>query len=129
MKRILSTLLILTFGLGPLAEALPAGAEPSLPACCRRHGAHHCAISTEKAAKTAQASPSSTPILTAPSRCPYFPSYTGASTTPVHAMVAAAVGLPVLLAHAHSPAASRAAALLSQIRTRAGRAPPSSLIG
>ena len=129
MKRILSTLLILTFGLGPLAEALPASAESSLPACCRRHGAHHCAMSAEKAAKAAQESSSSTPVLNAPSHCPYYPGSMAASTTPAFAMVASAAGPPVLLAQAHSPAASRAAARLSQIRTRAGRAPPSSLLG
>jgi len=129
MKRILSTFLILTFGLGPLAEAIPANAESRLPACCRRHGPHHCALSTEMAAKAAQAPPGSAPVLSAPSHCPNFPGLMAASTTPVYAMVASAAGLPVLLAQAHSPAASRTAARLSQIRTRAGRAPPSSLLG
>jgi hypothetical protein len=129
MKRILSTFLILMFGLGPLAEALPASAESSLPACCRRHGAHHCAMSAEQAAKAAQATPSSTPILTAPSHCPYYPGSMAASTTPAFAMVASKAAPPVLFAQDHLPATGDAAARQSQIRTRAGRGPPSSLLG
>jgi hypothetical protein len=129
MKRILSTFLILMFWLGPLAEALPARSESRLPACCRRHGTHHCAMSAEKAAKAAQATPSSTPVLTAPSHCPYYPGSMAASTTPAFAMVASATGLPVLFAQDHLPAASRVAARQSQICTRAGRGPPSSLLG
>jgi len=129
MKRILSTFLILVFGLGPLAVALPASAESRLPVCCRRHGAHHCATPGAMASISSQASLSSAHLLTAPSHCPNYPSSMAASTTPVYAMVAPAAGLPILLAQPHSPAASRAAALLSQIRTRAGRAPPSSLLG
>ena len=129
MKRTLSIFLILIFGLGPFAEALPASAESRLPACCRRHGAHHCDMSAETAAKLAQTSHDATPVLTASPRCPNFPSSIAASTTQMHALAVSAAGLPVLLAQAHSLAASRAAALLSQIRTRAGRAPPSFLLG
>ena len=129
MKRILSTFLILIFGLGPLAEALPARSESRLPACCRRHGAHHCSMSAAMASMSAQASSSSTPYLTAPSHCPYFPTYAGEPTTPVGALTADATGLPVLFAQDHLPAASRVAARQSQIRTCAGRGPPSSLLG
>ena len=129
MKRILSTLLILMFGLGPLSVVLPASAESSLPACCRRHGTHHCVMSTAMASIPAQATPNSTPVLTAPSHCPYYPGSMVASTTAAFAMVATATGLLVLFAQDHLPAASRVAALQSQIRTRAGRGPPSSLLG
>jgi len=129
VKRTLSTLLILMFGLGPLVEAIPACAASSLPACCRRHGAHRCAMSVAKASIAPPASSSSTPVLAAPLHCPYFPGYTDVSSTPVFAMVASATGPQVLLAQSHSPAASRAAARLSQFRTRTGRAPPPKNIG
>jgi len=129
MKRILSTLLILMFGLGPLAEALPARSESRLPACCRRHGAHHCAMSAAMASMADQATPNSTPVLTAPAHCPYYPGSMAASTTPAFAMVASAAAPPVLFAQDHLPATSDAAARQSQIRTRAGRGPPSSLLG
>ena len=60
MRRILSILLLLVLGLGPEAPATalasglisgPASAwsgkvdESRLPACCRRNGKHHCAMS------------------------------------------------------------------------------------
>ena len=129
MRRFVSIFMILLFWLGPLATILPANAESRLPACCRRHGAHHCALSAEMAAKAEDASPGSTPVLTAPLHCPNFPDAIAATTTPVHALAASSVNLPVLLATAHSPEASRTAARLSQIRTRAGRGPPPSLLG
>ena len=122
MRRTLCILLILSYWLGPLAELLPANAESRLPACCRRHGAHRCAIS---AAMAALAASGSRPSVAAPSHCPYYPGSMAAATEPDQALAASPAGLPVLLAKAHSFAASRAAARLSQIRTRAGRGPPS----
>jgi len=121
MKRILSILLMLVFGLGPLAEALPASTESRLPACCRRHGAHHCAMKT-------QALSSSAPSLALPSHCPYFPGPMAASTTQLHAMATGAIGLPMRLAQACLPAAGFADAQMSRLRTRSGRDPPSSLL-
>jgi hypothetical protein len=76
-----------------------------------------------------QASRSSALYFTAPLHCPYFPTYAGEPTTPVNALAADATGLPVLFAQDRLPAASRVAARQSQIRTRAGRGPPSSLLG
>jgi hypothetical protein len=125
MRRPLSILLILFFGLGPLAATLSASDESRLPSCCRRHGTHHCAMSARMAAEMAD-STSGKPILTAPATCPYFPGYTVAPTTTILALAPAPVALPVLLANPHSAACARAAARLSQIRTRAGRAPPAS---
>ncbi len=129
MRRALSIFLALIFGLGPLAATFQVRAESRLPACCRRHGAHHCTMDAEAAINPTLASPSSSPAFNSPVRCPYFPGNSVASATPVHALAASAEGLPTLLTQAHMPAAGRAAARLSQIRTRAGRAPPSSLLG
>jgi hypothetical protein len=129
MKRILSTCLILMFWLVPLAEALPARSESRLPACCRRHGAHHCAMSVAMASMADRASRSSASYLTTPLHCPNFPTYADEPTTPVDALAAAATGLPVLLAQDHLPAASDAAARQNHIRICAGRGPPSSLFG
>ncbi|MDE3187959.1 MAG: hypothetical protein KGM96_10620 [Acidobacteriota bacterium] len=96
-----------------------------LPPCCRRHGAHHCAMSDAMMARMAQAEPGSAPAFTAPSHCPLYPGSLKAAVTPVHALAPPTADMPFLLAQAHSPAASRAAARMSQIRTRAGRGPPS----
>jgi hypothetical protein len=123
MRRTLSILLVLFFGLGPLAATLGAEEDTSLPACCRRLGAHHCAMRIGDAATMADAA-SGKAGLRAPSTCPSFPDYAAATTSALHALPASSVTLPSLLAQPHSPAAGRAAARLSQIRTRSGRAPP-----
>jgi hypothetical protein len=123
MRRWLSISLILFFGLGPLAASLSTSTDSRLPACCRRSGTHHCAGSMDAASRMAQA-PSNQPAVSAPRTCPYFPgNFVAPATT--HALTASAVSLPGLLALSLSPSAIRAAARLSQIRTRAGRGPPS----
>jgi hypothetical protein len=124
MRRALSILLLLFFGLGPLAATLQAGNEETrLPACCRRLGAHHCATQMDMGAAIT-GSASGKIVLKAPSTCPKFPSSTPATTSAPQALLASSPSLPALLAHSHSPAASRVAACLIQIRTRSGRAPP-----
>ena len=50
MRRALTIFLILNLWLGPLAAILPASDESRLPPCCRRHGAHHCAMAARMAA-------------------------------------------------------------------------------
>jgi hypothetical protein len=125
MRRALSILLILSFGLGPLAATLGASEDARLPACCRRHGAHHCAMSMGMAATMAEASSGET-MVRPPLTCSNFPGATAAIRGP-HALASTPMSLLVLLAQPHSSAAGRAIARLSQIRTRSGRAPPLSL--
>jgi hypothetical protein len=125
MRRALSILLVLFFSLGPLAATLQGDDDARLPACCRRHGAHHCAMTAQMAAMLVGAE-SGKPVLTAPSTCPAFPGSVAATAPAPQALAGSAVSLPALLAHPHSPAGGRSAARLSQIRTRAGRAPPQS---
>jgi hypothetical protein len=122
MRRALSISLILFFGFGPLAAPLGASDDAGLPACCRRHGAHHCAMSMSMAAAIMDTAPGKA-IFTTPAACPEFPG-APAATTASQAMTAESVGLPGLLVQPHTPQAARAAARLSQIRTRAGRGPP-----
>ena len=67
MRRILATLLIAIFGFAPSGFALFASdAESNLPASCRGHGKHHCAMMAQKLAE------SSGPVIQA-GRCPLFP--------------------------------------------------------
>jgi len=50
MRRLLSFVLLLVFGLPVVAPALgpEASAETNLPACCRRDGMHHCTKTPEQ---------------------------------------------------------------------------------
>jgi hypothetical protein len=124
MRRALSISLVLLFWLGPLTAILPVSADdPRLPACCRRHGVHHCTMPLD-AATILAATASGKSLLIAPATCPAFPGYGVARTNAPLALAAAPVSLPALLAQLHYPATSRAAARLSQVRTRTGRGPP-----
>jgi len=123
MRRALSILLVLFFSLGPLAATLWASGETRLPVCCRRQGAHHCAMSVGEAAMAAAIDVHQRFVRT-PSTCPAFPVATAATTSGPQALTSTPVSLAVLLAQPHSSAAGRAVARISQIRTRSGRAPP-----
>src|ERR1700738_4709727 len=77
MRRWLSISLIGLFWLAPLAALLPAIDEAHLPACCRRHGVHHCVMSAD-----ATYAAGSSHILSAPSRCADFPAFPFAKQAP-----------------------------------------------
>lgn len=123
MRRGFSILLILFFGLGPLAATLEASDDAGLPACCRRNGAHHCAMSMEMAA-SAQAQPGSTPTVSAPLTCPAYPGSEAAVMGSVLALVTDQTNLPVPAARVYKSAAAPALALSNPSRTHAGRGPP-----
>ena len=124
MQRALSIFLILFFGFGPLSAASQESDESRLPACCRRHGAHHCAMSDSMMARMAEAVSGQT-TFTTPSHCPLYPNGCCVPNAPVHALGPSTNGLAVLLAEDHSPVAARSAARMSQVRTRTDRGPPS----
>ena len=73
LRRILAITLLIAFGFPLVAPAFATtpNSEASLPACCRSHGAHHCAMLHMLGA-------SSSPSLNAPP-CPFYPA---PSTTP-----------------------------------------------
>lgn len=80
LRRLLSILLLAVFGLPFVAPllALGQGADAGLPACCRRSGAHHCAMSMgereQLASSNGASSDSKGHRWKAPSeRCPYCP--------------------------------------------------------
>lgn len=124
MRRWLSIFLVLLFGLWPLTGTLEASDDASLPACCRRHGAHHCAMAMQMAAMMAKAAQGATPMLTVPMSCPLFPGFVRGNSAPSHALTARAVSLPVLLVLSRTLFARDAEARLRPLQTHAGRGPP-----
>jgi hypothetical protein len=125
MRRGLSLFLILFFGFGPLATALASSDESRLPPCCRRHGKHHCAMMMQMEAQAASGKPG----FTAPMHCPLFPGYGVPATASIDALAASPAKLPALLAKARSNVARCDTALISPVRTRAGRSPPAISLG
>jgi len=123
VRRGISIFLLVLFWLGPLAAMLPASDDFSLPACCRREGAHHCAMSMDMAA-TASAPQGSSAALTAPRHCSNYPCNRTAWTTPVHALTVSFADLPLPFARAHKSALHRADPLSVPISPLSGRGPP-----
>jgi len=119
MRRGVSLLLLSFFLLGPLAAPL-GDDDASLPACCRRHGAHHCSMARLRAAILA----SGNPIVTAPSTCPSYPGDNALTPSPLHSLAPATSAEFSLPAALHSPTGARAAACVSAAHTRSSRAPP-----
>lgn len=69
MRRLL-TLVLLAFFNAPLMTplfALALSSDANLPACCRRNGAHHCAM------QMAQSESNDPAFTSVPERCPAYP--------------------------------------------------------
>ena len=118
MRRALSTLLLLVFSLPVVAPPfISADVESALPACCRRHGAHHCALSNLSVAVSSHFQ------AIAPT-CPYSGIGHGPLMLP-HAFVPRT---SVRIASAELPGAViadvEAGYRISSIRTRQKRGPP-----
>lgn len=123
MRRGFSILLVLVFAFGPLQALLGASDDARLPACCRRHGVHHCAMAQRMMAMMAQLN-DSTPFAIAPGTCSSFPACVPGVSTPSHALASSQLDLPILLEQAHSPINASAGTRMILLLSRAGRAPP-----
>jgi len=70
VRRLLSIALVLLLGLPLFASVFEAQAQrASLPACCRRNGAHHCRMSAQEM----QALLDGHHFATVHSKCPLYP--------------------------------------------------------
>ena len=124
MRRGFSIFLILFFGLGPLSALVDGSADAGLPVCCRRHGAHHCALYAQIMAMRAGRGIDPTPGFSAPLTCPLYHGTTFSKLMPPHALAAALAGLRPEFARAPAPAFERMAAFSGPSRAYAGRGPP-----
>jgi hypothetical protein len=75
LRRISAILLLALFGFSLTGFAFHSDPEANLPACCRRHGNHHCALAT--GGKTTGSGFHSN------DRCPLFPALGVATTSGV----------------------------------------------
>jgi len=128
MRRALSILLALLFGLGPLAAALPASEDARLPACCRRNGAHHCAMSA-RMARMAEAASDGRAAVSAPATCPHYPGAAMALMAPMHALLAPAAEFVVPQSSEPALSFANISARTAPARRHAGRGPPAALLG
>ncbi len=122
MRRGFSIFLILLFGLGPLSAFVDGSEDASLPACCRRNGAHHCAMAMQMAAMARIPDPH--PAFSAPLTCPYYPGPSMTILMPSHALMAKASGFEVSRVVAPAHVEEEVAAYSTPSRSHAGRGPP-----
>jgi hypothetical protein len=123
MRRGFSIFLILFFGLGPLSAFIDGSEDASLPPCCRRHGAHHCAMKMRMAAMT-HLPPDPRPGFSVPITCPNYPGLSITILMPSAALTAAQASPHTALARAFAPVFLSDAAHASPTRSHAGRGPP-----
>jgi hypothetical protein len=131
MRRCFSIFLILFFGLGPLSALAEGTEDASLPACCRRHGAHHCAGSAQirdaqVMAMRASMAIDTTPEFSVPSTCPLYHGPALYMLMPAHALAAAPGGFRAGFASAPSPALEQMSAFSRPNSAHAVRGPPAS---
>jgi hypothetical protein len=126
MRRGFSIFLILFFGLGPLSAFVDGSEDAGLPACCRRHGAHHCAMYAELMAMRAGRGIDPTPGFSAPLTCPLYHGPTFSMLMPAHALTATAPKDRAEFTRTPAPAFARIAAFSCVSRAYAGRGPPDS---
>jgi hypothetical protein len=124
MRRALSILLVLFFGLGPLTATVRGSDDSSLPACCRRQGTHHCAMADVVIARGVQASSGGRPILSAPTHCPLYPHGARATVASVHALTVLRTPRVALRPESCLLPALRVRVLSSPARSDAVRGPP-----
>jgi hypothetical protein len=123
MRRGFSIFLILFFGLGPLSAFVDNSADAGLPACCRRHGAHHCAMYAQIMAMRAGRGIDPTPGFSVPLTCPLYHGPTFSMLMPAHALTAV-TSLRPELTRTPASAFERIAAFSRPSRAYAGRGPP-----
>lgn len=124
MRRVLSIFLVLFFGIGSLPASFGAGDDARLPACCRRHGAHHCAMGEESVAQAVRGVSSPTASLSAPPQCPMYPGDSPATTSPVHALARYIAYSTIPLVDRYTSVVRQTVRCNGQIRTHTGRGPP-----
>jgi hypothetical protein len=124
MRRGFSIFLILFFGLGPLSAFADSSADAGLPPCCRRHGAHHCAMYAQIMAMRAGRGIDPTPSFSAPLTCPLYHGPAFSMLMPAHALTAAPASFHPEFTHTAAPAFERMAVFSRPSRAHAGRGPP-----
>jgi hypothetical protein len=127
MRRSFSILLILFFGLGPLSVLIDSE-DANLPVCCRRHGAHNCAMAMRMAAIMHDEASGKVPMASAPLTCPNYPGLAALFTAPPPALTVAEASLLVPREQALIALADYAAPEMIPAGIHAGRGPPAAAL-
>jgi hypothetical protein len=111
--------MLLLFGLPLLAPVwAPDMAEASIPACCRRDGKHHCAMSGDMAQQQGHA------INVIAEKCPYTPAVAPVFHLTTFSPASDAVIFAEVVSHPAAHAQAEARYRISFDRSRQKRGPP-----
>ncbi len=122
VRRVLSIVLLLAFSL-PLispALALTAGSEANLPVCCRRNGAHHCAMKVRPA--------DGVNLSSIPEHCPAYPAVVTQIRHGDLSFQAASLIVAGIVSHPAAELQTQARARVALDRGRRQRGPPTDLL-
>ena len=125
MRRLLSILLlaVLLLPLGTPLLALGGAGDAGLPACCRRNGVHHCAMSVPGRAQLAA---STRQWSTPPQHCPFRTLALAPSQSSPFTPATPADGLfSAVLTHPSGIAQTQSRRRIARERSRHKRGPPS----
>jgi hypothetical protein len=126
VRRALSLVLLLLFSLPLISPvlALTAGSEASLPACCRRSGAHHC---TGKM-RSEESSGNGIILSTIPQHCPSYPAVIMQIRHGDLSVHAASLTFAEIVSHPAIKLQTEARARVSLDRASQKRGPPTELL-
>ncbi len=129
LRRFLSIVLLAVFCLPFLSPLLAQGAEgeAGLPACCRKHGTHHCMMDVGTQAQQTRLAQQQ-PAFKAPAeKCPYCPGTIVSVHGDVYAAPTAEASFVSLASHPSGVAQTESRRRISKDRSRQKRGPPTSL--
>ena len=124
MRRGWAVVLVVLLGLWPLVGLTGASEDLRLPPCCRRHGAHHCAMML---AAMARLKPAKKPVLEAPATCSSYPRTMNGASAPTAALAASGLRTAALVWAGDGVARRSEEALPGKLLLHAGRGPPAFL--
>lgn len=132
VNRLAAILLFAAFLLPFAVPALSLGqaADAGLPACCRRTGAHHCAMSPGEQTKLLkhEVEPQGTARWRAPmERCPYLPACPGSFHANALLALASAAAFAVFFSHPSGVVQTESRWRMARDRSRQMRGPPVTL--
>lgn len=126
MLRAIAIMLINIISFGWLLPAMPSGANISVPACCREHGKHQCAMKMAHRMESQADASDSIHILY--EKCPYSPKgWTTASSSQASTLNCGQLFFGDVLSHPALQAQTEARYRVSFSRSRQKRGPPSVL--
>jgi hypothetical protein len=122
MRRAIAISLVLLFGLPPISPLFAQGPDgmSTLAACCRRNGAHQCALTMEQAMALAQG----TYFTAVPDCCPQYPKAVSPAPHQHLSFNAAALLFAEAVSHSAARPQTEAWARVASDGARQKRGPP-----